>query len=131
LHPSLHPGPKTPAEGRSRYPACRLSVWFSGSAVLGLRLDTEDDFVGHVLAQEAWEVLSFPAVAETDEVYRIEAISGLEGFTRRQGEALHPDREPLETLARIRRTIGEYACRYGAAQDIAICLMAVTGLPAV
>jgi hypothetical protein len=27
---------------------------------------------------------------------------------RRQGEALHPDREPLEVLDRIRRTIGEY-----------------------
>src|SRR5438445_3233910 len=29
-------------------------------------------------------------------------------FTRRRGEALHPDREPLETLDRIRRTLGEY-----------------------
>ena len=28
--------------------------------------------------------------------------------TRRQGEPLHPDREPLDTLDRIRRTIGEY-----------------------
>jgi hypothetical protein len=25
----------------------------------------EDDLVGHVLAQEPWEVLSFPAIAET------------------------------------------------------------------
>jgi hypothetical protein len=31
----------------------------------------EDDLVGHVLAQEAREVLSFPAVAETHEVYRV------------------------------------------------------------
>jgi hypothetical protein len=29
-------------------------------------------------------------------------------FIRRQGEALHPEREPLEVLDRIRRTIGEY-----------------------
>ena len=29
-------------------------------------------------------------------------------FSRRQGEALHPDREPLDVLDRIRRTIGEY-----------------------
>jgi phage terminase large subunit-like protein len=29
-------------------------------------------------------------------------------LTRRQGEALHPEREPLDTLAHIRRTIGEY-----------------------
>jgi hypothetical protein len=33
---------------------------------------------------------------------------GSGSFTRRQGEALHPDREPLELLDRIRRTIGEY-----------------------
>jgi hypothetical protein len=68
----------------------------------------EDDLIGHVLAQEGWEVLSFPAIAEADEVHRIETIWGEQCFRRRQGEALHPDREPLETLDRIRRTIGEY-----------------------
>jgi predicted phage terminase large subunit-like protein len=68
----------------------------------------EDDLVGHVLGQEPWEVLSFPAIAEADEVHHIETIWGPRCFTRRQGEALHPDREPLETLDRIRRTIGEY-----------------------
>src|SRR5207237_3310936 len=68
----------------------------------------EDDLVGHVLAQEPWEVLSFPAIAEADEVHRIETIWGPRCFTRRRGEALHPDREPLETLEHIRRTIGEY-----------------------
>jgi predicted phage terminase large subunit-like protein len=61
-----------------------------------------------VLAQEPWEVLSFPAIAETEEVHRIETIWGPRCFRRRQGEALHPDREPLETLEHIRRTIGEY-----------------------
>jgi len=29
-------------------------------------------------------------------------------FQRRAGEALHPEREPLEVLNRIRRTVGEY-----------------------
>ena len=33
---------------------------------------------------------------------------GSRTFARRRGEALHPDREPLETLDRIRRTTGEY-----------------------
>jgi predicted phage terminase large subunit-like protein len=68
----------------------------------------EDDLVGHVLAQEPWEVLSFPAIAEADEVQEIETIWGPRCFRRRQGEALHPDREPLDILDRIRRTIGEY-----------------------
>ena len=68
----------------------------------------EDDLVGHVLAQEPWEVLSFPAIAETDEEHRIETIWGPRCFRRRQGEALHPEREQLETLAHIRKTLGEY-----------------------
>src|SRR5712675_2133435 len=68
----------------------------------------EDDLIGHVLAQEPWGVLSFPAIAETDEGHRIETIWGPRCFRRRRGEALHPDREPLDTLDRIRRTIGEY-----------------------
>jgi hypothetical protein len=33
---------------------------------------------------------------------------GSRTFTHRRGEALHPDREPLETLKRIRGTVGEY-----------------------
>src|SRR5262249_29532780 len=35
-------------------------------------------------------------------------IRGPRCFTRRQGEALHPEREPLLVLGNIRRTIGEY-----------------------
>ena len=79
-----------------------------GAIVIIMQRLHEDDLVGHVLAQEDWQVLSFPAIAEADETHEIETIWGPRCFTRCQGEALHPDREPLETLARIRRTIGEY-----------------------
>jgi predicted phage terminase large subunit-like protein len=68
----------------------------------------EDDLVGHVLGQEPWEVVCFPAIAEADEVHQIETIWGPQCFTRRLGEALHPARESLPTLEHIRRTIGEY-----------------------
>src|SRR4029077_17754886 len=68
----------------------------------------EDDLVGHVLAQEPWEILSFPAIAEADEVHEIETIWGPRCFRRRQGEALHREREPLDPLERIRQTVGEY-----------------------
>src|SRR5882724_12051389 len=68
----------------------------------------EDDLVGHVLGQESREVLSFPAIAEADEVHAIETIWGRQCFTRRLGEALHPAREPLAVLQNIRCTIGEY-----------------------
>jgi len=54
------------------------------------------------------DTVRFPAIAETDEEHQIETIWEARCFTRRQGEPLHPDREPLDTLDRIRRTIGEY-----------------------
>jgi predicted phage terminase large subunit-like protein len=79
-----------------------------GAIVTVMQRLHEDDLVGHVLAQEPWEIVRFPAIAEADEVHEIETIWGPRTFTRRQGEALHPEREPLETLDRIRRTVGEY-----------------------
>src|SRR5438270_1408633 len=66
------------------------------------------DPVGQLLAQAPREVLSFPAIAEADEMHQIETIWGPRCFRRRQGEALHLGREPLKILDRIRRTIGEY-----------------------
>src|SRR5271163_3982643 len=86
----------------------RLNDKRNGAIVVIMHRLHEDDLVGHVLALKPWEVLSFPAIAEADEVHRIETIWGPRCSTRRRGEALHPDREPLETLEHIRRTIGEY-----------------------
>jgi len=79
-----------------------------GAIIIVMQRLHEDDLVGHVLAQEPWEVVRFPAIAEADEVHEIETILETRSFTRRRGDALHPDREPLETLDRLRRTIGEY-----------------------
>src|SRR5215510_4222851 len=86
----------------------RLNDKRHGAIVIIMQRLHEDDLVGHVLAQEPWEVLSFPAIAETDEIHEIETIWGPRRFRRRQGEALHSEREPLETLDRIRRTVGPY-----------------------
>ena len=65
-----------------------------------------DDLVGHLLDQnEGWVHLNLPAIAEERERFDLE-----DGrvFTREPGEALHPEREPLETLDRIKTTIGTY-----------------------
>jgi predicted phage terminase large subunit-like protein len=86
----------------------RLNDKFGGAIVIIMQRLHEDDLVGHVLGQEAWEVVSFPAIAEADEVHAIETIWGPRCFARRPGEALHPAREPLLVLQNIRRTIGEY-----------------------
>ena len=86
----------------------RLNDKRNGAIVIIMQRLHEDDLVGHVLAQEPWEIVRFPAIAEEHEVHRIETILGPQAFTRRRGEALHAAREPLDTLARIRHTIGEY-----------------------
>ena len=86
----------------------RLNHKCRGAIVIIMLRLHEDDLVGHVLGQEAWEVVSFPAVAEADQVHAIETMRGPQCFTRRAGEALHPAREPLAVLQNIRRTIGEY-----------------------
>jgi predicted phage terminase large subunit-like protein len=86
----------------------RLNDKEHGCIILIMQRLHEDDLVGHVLAQEPWEVLSFPAIAEHDEEYRIDTALGPHRFTRRAAEALHPERESLDTLARIRATVGEY-----------------------
>jgi predicted phage terminase large subunit-like protein len=86
----------------------RLNNKRTGAIVMIMQRLHEDDLVGHVLTQEPWEVISFPAIAEEDEVHKIETILRPRTFIRRRGEALHPEREPLDTLDRIRQTIGEY-----------------------
>jgi hypothetical protein len=66
-----------------------------------------DDLTGHVLAQEAWEVVRFPAIAEDDERQIADTVWGPKLLTRHQGEALHPAREPLPMLEHLRHLIGE------------------------
>ncbi len=52
--------------------------------------------------------MRFPAIAEDDESQLVDTLLGPLNFTRRRGEALHPEREPRAVLEHIRRTIGEY-----------------------
>lgn len=86
----------------------RLNDKRNGAIVLIMQRLHEDDLVGHVLEQEGWEVLRFPAIAEADESHEIDTVLGRRRFSRRAGDVLHSDREPLSTLEGIRRTLGEY-----------------------
>lgn len=59
-----------------------------------------DDLVGRLLARaesgsgDKWKVINYPAIAEHDEPHR------------KAGEALHPERYPIEALERIRAAVG-------------------------
>ena len=61
---------------------------------------SDTDLSGRLLEAQAkgdgdeWRVINFPAIAETDEEHR------------KKGEALHPERYPLEALERIKAAIG-------------------------
>src|SRR5271155_5788676 len=59
----------------------RLNDKATGAVVLVMHRLHEDDLVGHVLAQEAWEVLRFPAIAECDETYAIDTLAGPRVFS--------------------------------------------------
>src|SRR5215469_3840124 len=61
----------------------RLNDKRSGAIVIIMQRLHEDDLVGHVLAQEPWEVVRFPAIAEADEVHQIETIWEPRTYTRR------------------------------------------------
>jgi predicted phage terminase large subunit-like protein len=86
----------------------RLNNKQQGAIVLIMHRLHEDDLVGHVLAQEDWEIVRLPAIAEDDETIVVDSLLGKRCFERRRGEALHPAREPIAMLEQIRRTIGEY-----------------------
>jgi hypothetical protein len=54
----------------------RLNDKRRGGIVLVMHRLHEDDLVGHVLGQEDWELVSLPAVAETDEMETVDTVWG-------------------------------------------------------
>jgi hypothetical protein len=112
--------PIKPADALSETVRTTANEWYSntlysrlndkqrGAIVLIMQRLHEDDLVGHVLQQEDWDIVRFPAIAEEDETQHYETVWGPRTFTRSRGQALHPEREPLEMLKRLRQTLGEY-----------------------
>lgn len=86
----------------------RLNDKRTGCIILIMQCLHEDDLVGHVLDGEPWKLVRFPAIAETDETHVIETPYGTRSFRRSAGEALHPEREPVEILNQLREIQGEY-----------------------
>lgn len=86
----------------------RLNDKQNGCIIMIMQRLHEDDLVGHVLEQEKWEVISFPAIAEQDEEHMVKTPLGILKFQRKAGEPLHPERENLATLAVLCQTMGEY-----------------------
>lgn len=66
----------------------------------------EDDMIGHVREIAGFELLSFAAIAQDDELHTIKTPFGTLTHERKAGEALHPEREPLAVLEKQRALLG-------------------------
>lgn len=85
----------------------RLNDKKNGCIIVIMQRLHEDDLVGHLMEQEGWEVLSLPAIALRDEIFEFETPYGAQWIERKEGDLLHPEREPVEVLQRMRAELGE------------------------
>ena len=86
----------------------RLNSKENGIIIIVMQRLRQEDLVGEVMEREHWEVPSLPAIAQHDEYYPIEGSLWNSAFTRKAGEALHPERDSVATYEAIRETVGEY-----------------------
>ena len=115
--------PMKPQDAQSDSARQNVLQWF-GNTLLS-RLDNKatdaiivvmqrlhlDDLVGHLIEEGGWTHLNLPAIAEIDESI---PLGGARVHHRRIGDVLHPEREPLAELNKLKRTIGslEFAAQY-------------------
>lgn len=108
--------PQKAVDAQSATHRKNLQDWFANTVIS--RLDDKkndaiivvqqrvhmDDLSGYLIAQsDDWHVLNLAAIAPIDE----EVPIGMESFHRRRaGEALHPERESIQTLEALQRQLG-------------------------
>jgi predicted phage terminase large subunit-like protein len=86
----------------------RLNSQEDGAIIIVMQRLHADDLVAHVQQNEPWEVLSFPAIAERDEMYDITTPYGRRRSFRRPGDILQPALLSAATLEIYRRAMTEY-----------------------
>src|SRR3984893_8429416 len=85
----------------------RLDDKRTGAIVVVMQRVHIDDLTGFLLGQsDEWDVLSLPAIAESDEAI---PLSNDRMHLRESGEALSPEREPLHVLDALKLQIGSDA----------------------
>jgi predicted phage terminase large subunit-like protein len=89
----------------------RLNDQATGAIVLVMQRLHQNDLAGELLERGSWHELRLPAIAREEELI---PIGGSRAYRRREGEALHPARQSLETLEAIRAEIGSipFAAQY-------------------
>ncbi len=83
----------------------RLNNKMTGAILCVMQRLHEHDLSGMLLEQGGWDRLSIPAIAVKDEEIML-ARDGV--YRRREGELLHPEREPIEVLDELKIAMGSY-----------------------
>ena len=83
----------------------RLDDKVNGAIVVVMQRLHIDDLAGHLMEQGGWDVLSLPAIAEVEQEV---PIGPDKVYYRWVGDLLHPEREPLAVLERLRADMGSY-----------------------
>ncbi len=95
----------------------RLNSKDNGVIILVMQRLHQEDLVGEVTDRELWDLLSLPAIAVQHESYPIKSPLGNRCYVRKAGEALHPERDSVETYRKIREAVGEYTFQSQYQQD--------------
>ncbi len=83
----------------------RLNDKRNGRILMVMQRLHEDDVIGNVVEKRVggFRSLSFAAIAPCDEIHVFRTAFGITRHVRKEGEALHPAREPLDVLHEQRR----------------------------
>lgn len=84
----------------------RLNNKVTGKIVLVMQRLHEDDMIGFFMSLGGAKLVSFPAIAQEDEELEWQTPFGIRRHRRAEGEALHPDREPLVALELLKVAMG-------------------------
>lgn len=84
----------------------RLNDKKKGAIIIVMQRLHPNDLVGYLSSKENndWTILSIPAIAEKDELY---SIGNFKKF-RKKGDILHPSREGMDEIERIKSDMGSY-----------------------
>jgi predicted phage terminase large subunit-like protein len=86
----------------------RLNRQDEGAIIIIMQRLHADDLVAHLQETESWDVLSLPAIAETDACYDLVTPYGRRIIERRAGEVLHPALLSAAALDSLRHSMTEY-----------------------
>jgi predicted phage terminase large subunit-like protein len=86
----------------------RLNYQKTGSIIIVMQRLHADDLVAHVQENEAWDVLSFPAIAEKTSDYDIQTPYGRRRFRRSIDDILQPELLSASELEQQRASMKEY-----------------------